>query len=256
MKTCPAVELEGARVEFSVAPWKRRRVLDQIDLVVRQGESIVVVGPSGAGKTTLLRLMLGLVRARAGRARLFGSSTLETRPERPIGYLPDDHGLWRELSGREHIALHAGLLEVSGDSATERAGRLGLAPELANRVATYSLGMRVRLGLTLALMGDPELLVLDEPFTGIDLEQRARVRDELAAFHEGGGTIIASSHLLLECSGIATRVIAIVAGRVVADEPAERVFGTTCLAAAGGETFARVEAWYRAKTARGTEVEP
>lgn len=230
MDESAVIELAKAAMEFPAGLLRRRRVLDGVDLVVRRGEALGVVGPSGAGKTTLLKMMLGLLRPGAGEVRLFGGEPRGAACSHTIGYAPDDHGLPPGLSGRETLALHAHLLARRADApgaavGTERmSGALGMADALEERTAGYSPGMRSRLAFLAAMSGDPEFVVLDDPFAGIDPEMRGVMRDKLKSFAGRGGTLVVSSHLLLDLGEIVTRAILVHGGRVAADARASEIF--------------------------------
>lgn len=204
--------------------FRRTSILAGISLEIQPGESVALVGPSGAGKTSLLRVVLGLSRPTHGTVRIFGGAPGAAAARHRIGFLPDDQGLPSRSTGNQILSLHARLAAVDVAAPLECCRRLGIEQDLNRSVGVWSLGMRVRLALAIALIGPPELLVLDEPFTGLDLQTRDRVKEELARHADGGRVMIVSSHLLLDLAGLVTRVCLIQGGRITADETAAKVF--------------------------------
>jgi ABC-2 type transport system ATP-binding protein len=218
---------ENAIVEMvGVTKWYGRGgggrfALDGLDLVVPSGGVFGVLGRNGAGKTTALRCLLGLVRPTSGVCRVLGvdSSSDLHRVIRRIGALIETPGLAPSLTGRRNLALLARLDRI-GAAGVERALRAaGLAERADDPVATYSLGMRQRLGIAAALLRDPEVVVLDEPANGLDPAGIAEIRRLLVSLAAEGRTVIVSSHLLDEAEKMCDRVAVIDAGRCVAVGP-------------------------------------
>jgi len=180
-----------------------------VDLAVARGESHALLGPNGSGKTTTLRILLGLMRPTAGTARLFGRDPTETAARARVGFLPEQSSLHGFLTARETLELFARFYGVGRADRAKRAGelldRLQLADVAKKRVRELSHGMRRRLALGVALVGRPELLVLDEPTAGMDPLVREGVLAIFRAHLEGGGTLLVTSHLLGDISGIATQ---------------------------------------------------
>jgi len=220
----PAVRTRGLGRLFAVSPLRTRRALSGVDLEISPGEAVALVGPSGAGKSTFLRLLVGAIAPTEGDVRVFGVPPAEAARARRLGYLPDDLGIPPGLTGREVARLHAGLARARPAEAEARLDRLGLRAALDLPAASYSLGMRARLAIAAAMAGPPDLLLLDEPFTGLDPALRRAVREELKAFVAAGGTLLASSHLLVDLQGLVSRVVAIFEGRLRDDVPAAAVF--------------------------------
>lgn len=194
--------------------------VQDLTFALRRGTVTGFLGPNGAGKTTTLRLLVGLAQPTAGEALVLGRryAALD-QPWRRVGVVLESGDFHPGRSGKDHlhvIALAAGL---SLERVEEVLELVGLASAGARRVKGYSLGMRQRLGLAAALLGDPELLVLDEPANGLDPIGVRWLRTFLRAFAERGGTALVSSHVLAEVAQSVDRVVIIDGGRVVADAP-------------------------------------
>jgi ABC-2 type transport system ATP-binding protein len=192
------------------------RALDGLDLQVRTGEVHGFLGPNGAGKTTTIRVLLGLLRADAGRAGLLGGDPWRDAValHRRLAYVPGDVTLWPNLSGGEVIdllgRLRGGLDPKRRASLLER---FGLDPRKQAR--TYSKGNRQKVALVAALASDVELLLLDEPTAGLDPLVEATFRQVIGEELQGGRTVLLSSHILAEVEALCQRVSIIRAGRVV-----------------------------------------
>lgn len=195
------------------------QALRGVDLVVEQGEVFGYLGPNGAGKTTTLRILMGLTRATGGHIELFGLDAWRHRDElhRRVGYVPGDVALYPRLTGQDHVD-YLGHLHRMGrpPEAAALAERLELNLERPTR--QLSRGNRQKLALVLALMTRPELLVLDEPSSGLDPLVQREFHALLADHVAQGGTVLLSSHVLSEVQRVATRIGVLSAGRVVAVE--------------------------------------
>lgn len=201
--------------------WGRRTepALRGVDLVVRKGESRALLGPNGSGKTTTLRILLGLLRPTSGEARLFGRPPTEAAARRRVGFLPESSSLHGFLRTSETLEIHGRLHGLARGVRKARAGKLleavALADAAKKRVRELSHGMRRRLALAVALVAEPELLILDEPTAGMDPLVREHILALLVAHVERGGSLLVTSHLLGDLSGIATRATLLADGRVV-----------------------------------------
>jgi ABC-2 type transport system ATP-binding protein len=191
--------------------------VDKVSFSLEQGTVTGFLGPNGAGKTTTLRLLLGLAEPSGGEALVFGRRYRELeQPILRVGAVLESSDFHPARSGRDHLralALAAGLSRGRAEEVLELVGLRGAA---GRRVRTYSLGMRQRLGLAAALLGDPELLVLDEPANGLDPAGVRWLRTFLQAFAAQGRTVLVSSHLLAEVAQTVDRVLIIDHGRLVA----------------------------------------
>jgi ABC-2 type transport system ATP-binding protein len=185
------------------------------------------LGPNGAGKTTTLRMLLGLVRPTSGRALVFGRPFAELeRPATRVGAVLDSADLHPGRTGRDHLRVLAPVAQVPPSRVDEVLALVDLEDAADRRVKSYSLGMRQRLGLAAALLGDPELLILDEPANGLDPEGVRWLRDFLRAFAAEGRTVFVSSHLLAEVSQTVDRAVIIDGGRLVAESSLQELTST------------------------------
>jgi ABC-2 type transport system ATP-binding protein len=193
--------------------------VDDLSFAVRRGEVCGLLGPNGAGKSTTLRMLLGLVRPTAGEARLFGRPvTAGARELHRVGAIIESAAFVPHLSGIVNLRLW---WEAGGDrwADADVDGALavaGLGPAVERKVKTYSHGMRQRLGIARALLGRPELMVLDEPTTGLDPQEIREVRELLLRLGEEGVTVLLSSHLLAEVEQSCSHVVVMDRGRFVA----------------------------------------
>jgi len=198
------------------------RALAGVDLSVGRGDLFGFLGQNGAGKTTAIKILARLVRPGSGTASLLGQDVAATSPTRlfeKVGFLVESPSFFPYLSGLDNLLLHARLLGLhpAAPSCVELLERFGLAAALKRRVREYSLGMKQRLGIAQALLGDPELLILDEPTNGLDPEGIARVREILREECSGRGrSVFLSSHLLMEVEQLCSHVAVIHEGQIIA----------------------------------------
>lgn len=201
--------------------YSSRIAVNRLNLEVRRGEIVGFLGPNGAGKTTSIRMILGLVTPTAGRIEVFGRdlatehSVLLPR----IGALVETPALYLHLTSRENLRAVGSILGgVSRQRIEDILKLVGLQGRQKDRVRTYSLGMKQRLGVGIALLNDPDLLILDEPANGLDPTGIVEMRDLLQQLASQGKTIFLSSHLLSEVQQICSRVIFLNAGKLVAEK--------------------------------------
>jgi len=212
-----ALELVGLTKVFG-----EQRAVDGVSLTVPAGSFFGVLGPNGAGKTTSLSMAVGLLRPDGGTARIFGVDVWRepTRAKALVGVLPDGLGMPERLTGRE-VLTYLGLLRgLPEDEVKTRAGELLEVLELDHeddkQVIGYSTGMRKKLGLAVALLHAPRLLVLDEPFEAVDPVSAATIRTILHRFVAGGGSVVMSSHVMALVEQLCDRVAVVADGKVVA----------------------------------------
>jgi ABC-2 type transport system ATP-binding protein len=199
--------------------------VDDLTFSLDAGTITGFLGPNGAGKSTTLRLLVGLAAPTAGEALVFGRHYRELDdPTRRIGAVLESGDFHPARSGRDHLRILALAAGIPRNRVEEVLALVELGKDAARPVRGYSLGMRQRLGLAGALLGAPELLILDEPANGLDPEGIAWLRGFLRRFAEQGGTVLVSSHVLTEVAQTADRVVIIHRGRLVA---AERLDGLT-----------------------------
>jgi ABC-2 type transport system ATP-binding protein len=210
MSSVPA-EVRGLVKRYGSTP-----VVDSVDLTVEEGDIYGYLGPNGAGKTTTLRMMLGLIRRDGGSVRLFGRDPARggAALEHVAGFV-ESPTFYPYLSGRENLRF---LATLDGGAPRRRIDEaldgVGLLDRASDRVGTYSLGMRQRLGIAASLMRSPKLLVLDEPANGLDPAGMRDLRSLVASMPEQGVTVLYSSHLLSEVEEVCTRVAIVNGGRI------------------------------------------
>jgi ABC-2 type transport system ATP-binding protein len=191
--------------------------VDNLTFALRAGTITGFLGPNGAGKTTTLRLLLGLAEPTSGEALVFGRRYRELeQPARRVGAVLESDDFHPGRSGRDHLRTLALAAELPPGRVEQVLNLVELEGAAGRRVKTYSLGMRRRLGLAAALLGEPEVLVLDEPANGLDPAGVHWLRRFLRGFAERGGTILLASHLLTEAAQTVDRVLIIDRGRLVA----------------------------------------
>lgn len=214
-----AVKTEALRKEFSLG-WFRGRLLavEGLDMEVRKGEVFGLLGPNGSGKSTAMKMILGLLRPTGGRAEVCGFRAGTISARRQIGFLPENPYFPNFLTGVELVRYYGRLSGMGGGKLEARIGELmemvRLGGEAGKRpLRTYSKGMLQRAGLAGALVGDPDVLMLDEPTAGVDPAGSREIRDLILELKERGKTVIFSSHLLEQVEDVADRVIILHRGK-------------------------------------------
>lgn len=194
-----------------------RVACENINLSVNEGEIYGLLGPNGAGKSTLVKMLVGLVTPSQGTARVLGFSFKDREFRQHIGYLPELFRYQPWLSADEVLAFHAGLLKktVSSERRAELLARVGLSGRERDRVRTFSKGLQQRLGLAVAMVGDPKLIFLDEPTSALDPIGRFEVSQLLDSLRRDGVTIFLNSHLLSDVEKLCDSVALINEGRVL-----------------------------------------
>jgi ABC-2 type transport system ATP-binding protein len=205
------IRIEGLTKRFGAV-----LAVDNLNFVVAQGTVTGFLGPNGAGKTTTLRALLGLITPTTGRATIDGRPYRELAdPIRHVGALLDASGFHPGRSARNHLRVVATAAGLPAARADQVLAQVGLGDVAGRRVGTFSLGMRQRLGLATALLGDPQVLVLDEPANGLDPEGVHWLRGLLRHLADQGRTVLVSSHVLAEVAQTVDQVVIIAAGRLV-----------------------------------------
>ncbi|MBJ6627539.1 ABC transporter ATP-binding protein [Streptomyces sp. I4(2020)] len=197
-----------------------RRAVDDLTFTVPPGRVTGFLGPNGAGKSTTMRLVLGLDHPTSGAAALGGRPYESLRePLRTVGALLDPGAALGSRTGRDHLRILAATHRIPDRRVAEVLEETGLAPAARRRVRTYSLGMRQRLGIAAALLGDPEVVMLDEPSNGLDPEGIVWIRGLLRRLADEGRTVLVSSHLMNETASFADHLVVLGRGRLLADTP-------------------------------------
>jgi Cu-processing system ATP-binding protein len=198
----------------------RQEAVREVDLTLRAGECVGLVGHNGAGKSTLIKMMLGLVRPSAGSVLVLGEDPAggaAARARRELGYLPENVALHPSMTGAETLSFYARLKRCPLAANAALLERVGIAAAAHRRVGTYSKGMRQRLGLAQALLGNPRALLLDEPTSGLDPALRHSFYEIVGELRRDGAMVLLSSHALAELEGHVDRVVVMNRGRKVAD---------------------------------------
>jgi ABC-2 type transport system ATP-binding protein len=213
-----AIEARGLEKRYGGRLGRRPlQALAGVDLRVERGTAFGFIGPNGAGKTTFVKALLGVVRPTGGGVRLLEGDPEDPRVRARVGYLPERLRLapaWTPLDILESVARMKGLARTRAASLA-LLEEVGIADAVRRKVGTFSKGMKQRVGLAAALVGAPELLLLDEPTDGLDPPARAMVRELLARRLAAGTTLFLNSHLLSETERICDRIGVLVGGRVV-----------------------------------------
>jgi ABC-2 type transport system ATP-binding protein len=207
----PAIVVRGLTKRFGDVT-----AVQDLSFEVRPGRVTGFLGPNGAGKSTTLRMLLGLVRPTAGEATVLGMPYVSLhRPTRTVGAVLETQGFHPIRSGRNHLRVSAAAAGFPEERVDVVLDQVGLSGTTGRKVGKYSLGMRQRLGLASALLGDPSVLILDEPANGLDPQGIRWLREFLREFASGGRAVLVSSHLLAEMAQMADDVIVIHLGRLV-----------------------------------------
>jgi ABC-2 type transport system ATP-binding protein len=211
-------------VDHLTKQFRRVRAVDDLSFTVEPGRVTGFLGPNGAGKTTTLRMLLNLVTPTSGTATVGGRRYADlSQPIRTVGAILEASSAHKGRTGRNHLRTICAAAGLPPRRADEVLDLVGLTPAAKRKFKGYSLGMRQRLGIAAALLGDPEVLILDEPANGLDPEGIRWMRDLLKALAERGRTIFVSSHLLSEMELLADDVIIIAAGKLVTQGTVEGI---------------------------------
>ena len=217
----PAIQAAGLRKTFG-----RVMAVDDVSFTVSYGRITGLLGPNGAGKTTTLRMMLGLIRPDAGTAAIAGKPYANlASPAQTVGALLGA-AAHPGRSGQDHLRVLAAAAGLPGRRASQLLERVGLAGAARRRAGGYSLGMRQRLGLAAALLGDPAVLVLDEPANGLDPQGIRWLRDLLRSLAVEGRAVLVSSHMLAEAAQTVDDIVVISRGRTIAHAPLTELLAT------------------------------
>jgi ABC-2 type transport system ATP-binding protein len=218
-----ALEIRGLVKRFD------RPAVDGLDLMVRAGEFYALLGPNGAGKTTTLRMIAGLLRPDAGTIRVAGVDALAepVAAKRVMAWISDEPMIYDKLTPQEYLEFVAGLWGIEPALAEHRAKELldwlDLAPQANQRCEGFSKGMRQKVALAGALVHDPQVIILDEPLTGLDAGSARQVKSVLRERVRAGGTIVMTTHILEVAERMADRIGVIAHGRLIAEGTLEEL---------------------------------
>lgn len=220
MPHASAICIEGLTKDFPVGVFgKKLRAVDDLHLEVGHNQIYGLLGPNGSGKSTTIKIILGLLRASAGRCLIYGQSSAEVAARRSVGFLPEAPYFYRYLSGRELVRTYGRICGLRGPSLGASVDAVielvGMTEAADRRVGTYSKGMLQRIGLAQAIVHDPQLVILDEPTAGVDPLGSAAIADIVRELKRRGKTILLSSHLLAQIEGLCDRVAILHRGRLV-----------------------------------------
>jgi ABC-2 type transport system ATP-binding protein len=220
-----AVEVHGLHKKFG-----DNVAVNGVELQVPRGSAFGYLGPNGAGKTTLMRVLLGLTHADAGTMSILGHPVPKERDKAlaRVGAIVDEPRFHQHLTGRENLAMLATSRErAASDRIDPSLDRVGLGGRADDKVAGYSMGMRQRLGVAACLLGDPELLILDEPMNGLDPAGMSDMREMILSFVDEGRTVVLSSHLLDEVQRTCDSVAIVDRGTVIRQGPITELLSGT-----------------------------
>jgi len=218
----PALATYDLTKDYPVGFWRKRprRALDRLTLEVAAGEVFGFLGPNGAGKTTTLKLLMRLVFPTSGRAEILDRPVGDLQVKRRVGYLPENPYFYDYLTAEELLKYFAGLFGYRGVEARTRTSRLlddvGIGAERRLQLRKFSKGMLQRVGIAQALINDPELVIFDEPMSGLDPLGRRDVRALILRLRDRGCTVFFSSHVLSDAEALCSRVAILANGRLVA----------------------------------------
>jgi len=227
------VQTDQLRKVFKVGFWGRRvTAVDGVSLEVRRGEVFGFLGPNGAGKTTTIKMLMGLIYPSGGTATLFGRPVGDPSAKAKVGFLPESPYFYDYLTGREFLRFYGHLFRLLGTALDKRIDELlelvGMTHARDLQLRKFSKGMLQRVGIAQALVNDPELVILDEPMSGLDPIGRKEVRDLILRLKESGKTVMFSSHILHDAELLCDRVAMIMKGKLVACGPvSELIAGDT-----------------------------
>jgi ABC-2 type transport system ATP-binding protein len=224
-----ALATDDLTKDYAVGFWRPRpyRALDRLTLRVEPGEVFGFLGPNGAGKTTALKLLMGLVFPTSGRAELLGRPIGDVSAKRRIGYLPEQPYFYDYLTAEELLGYFAGLFGYAAADRRARVSRLldevGIGAERRLQLRKFSKGMLQRVGIAQAIINDPELVIFDEPMSGLDPLGRRDVRALILRLRDRGCTVFFSSHVLSDAEALCSRVAILAKGHLVTAGPLQEM---------------------------------
>jgi ABC-2 type transport system ATP-binding protein len=225
-----AVRVDGLRKSYRSGFWRKRaETLRGVSFTVPRGSTVGYLGANGVGKTTTLKILVGLLEADGGTAEVLGMPVHDPACRRRVGFLPENPYFYEHLSAREAMGFYAGLSRMDPAAAAPRAeellAKVGLTGAADRPLGEYSKGMRQRLGVAQALLHDPELLILDEPMSGLDPFGRLLVKDLILEERAKGKTLFFSTHILADVEEVCDFVLILADGRVTASGTVQELLG-------------------------------
>jgi|JI10StandDraft_1071094.scaffolds.fasta_scaffold176120_2 ABC-2 type transport system ATP-binding protein len=216
-----ALEVTNISKKFRTDFWKKQfTALEDVSFQVPQNSVCGLIGPNGAGKTTAIKVILGFIRANSGNVKIFGEDSENKNTHKSLGYLPESAYYYDYLKPVEFLEFYAKLFEIPKNIRDERIENLlklvGLSEKKDVRLRGFSKGMLQRIGIAQALVNDPQLVIFDEPMSGLDPVGRKEVRDIILKLKENGKTVLFSTHILPDVENLCDHVVMIVNGKVKA----------------------------------------
>lgn len=196
-----------------------QKALNNVSFSIEKGEIVGFLGPNGAGKSTMMKIISGYIKASEGEVSVynFDISTHKIEAQKNIGYLPENNPLYLDMYVKEYLQFNASIYKIPKSAIEEIITKVGLTPEAHKKISQLSKGYRQRVGLAAALLHNPEVLILDEPTTGLDPNQLAEIRSLIKEVGKDK-TVLFSTHILQEVEAICDRVILIHHGEIIADK--------------------------------------
>lgn len=207
-------------VELVSKSYGEQRALNEVSFTAKKGEIIGFLGPNGAGKSTMMKILTGYISPNTGEVSVADIDVLSdaTLAQKKIGYLPEQNPLYKDMYVREYLKFRAGIFKVDKMRVKEVIELVGLTPEVGKKIGQLSKGYQQRIGIAAAILHDPEVLILDEPTTGLDPNQLEEIRTLIRNLGKDK-TILFSTHIMQEVEAICDRVIIIKKGELLLDEP-------------------------------------
>lgn len=204
--------------------------VDQVSFQVKKGEFFALLGPNGAGKTTIIKMLLGFIQPTSGKVLINGTPAYKINARKKFGYIAEQHMIPPHLTGSEYLLRHASLIGLSGKNARIEMGRVveivSMTGKEKNKSSGYSKGMKQRIGIAAAIIGNPELLMLDEPVSGLDPIGILDVRNIMDNLRSSGLTIMLNSHLLSEVEKTCDTIAIMNKGRIVVKDSINAILGS------------------------------
>lgn len=220
--------------------YKNKKVLDEVTLQIPKGSIFGIIGPNGSGKTTLLGIVLDLIKADSGQFKWINTKDTGEFDKKRIGALIETPNFYPYLTAENNLKIVAGIKQSTGREIDEVLEQVNLADYKKNAFGTFSLGMKQRLAIASCLIGDPDILIFDEPTNGLDPSGIADIRDLIKKMQENGKTVIISSHLLDEIEKICTHVMILNKGKLLVTGKANDVFNDSEFIEIGGPDLDRL----------------